>query len=39
MLADLQVYAEDPLAERQADWDGIRPHAVLLGGVLVSGSL
>ena len=39
MLADLQVYAEDPLAERQADWDGIRPQAVLLGGVLVSGSL
>jgi len=39
MLADLQVYAADPLAGSQSDWDGLRPQAVLLGGVLVSGSL
>ena len=39
MLADLQVYAADPLAGPQAGWDGLRPQAVLLGGVLVSGSL
>ena len=39
MLADLQVYAADPLAGPQTEWDGLRPQAVLLGGVLVSGSL
>jgi len=39
MLADLQVYAADPLVEPQTDWDSLRPQAVLLGGVLVSGSL
>jgi len=39
MLADLQVYAADPLAGPQPGWDGLRPQAVLLGGVLVSGSL
>jgi predicted amidohydrolase YtcJ len=39
MLADLQVYADDPLARPQADWDKLRPEAVLLGGVVVSGAL
>jgi predicted amidohydrolase YtcJ len=39
MLADLQVYADDPLARPQAEWDRLRPQAVLLGGVVVSGSL
>jgi len=39
MLADLQVYADDPLARPQADWDRVRPQAVLLGGAVVSGSL
>ena len=35
MLADLQVYARDPLAESRERWDGLRPHSVLLGGVPV----
>jgi predicted amidohydrolase YtcJ len=39
MLADLQVYADDPLARPQAAWDRLRPQAVLLGGVVVSGAL
>jgi len=39
MLADLQVYAPDPLTRPQAEWDRLRPQAVLLGGVIVSGSL
>ena len=39
MLADLQIYTADPLAGPQSDWEGLRPQAVLLGGVLVSGSL
>ena len=39
MLADVQVYAADPLAQPQTGWDRLRPQAVLLGGVLVSGSL
>ena len=39
MLADLQVYAADPLARPQAGWDRLRPQAVLLGGAVVSGSL
>ena len=39
MLADVQVYESDPLARPQSAWDGLRPHAVLLGGVAVSGSL
>jgi predicted amidohydrolase YtcJ len=37
-LADLQVYPADPLSGPETDWDGLRPQAVLLGGVLVSGS-
>jgi len=39
MLADLQVYADDPLARPLADWDKLRPQAVLLGGAVVSGTL
>jgi len=41
MLADLQVYRNDPLeAEDGAvDWENLRPRAVLLGGVKVFGSL
>jgi predicted amidohydrolase YtcJ len=35
MLADLQVYAGDPLAEPRERWEGLRPGAVLLGGVPV----
>ena len=38
MLADLQVYSDDPLARPLADWDKVRPQAALLGGVVVSGS-
>src|SRR6266568_4988070 len=40
MLADLQVYRDDPLADKaEVDWDSLRPRAVLLGGVKVFGSL
>jgi len=40
MLADLQVYRGDPLAEEaEVDWESLRPRAVLLGGVKVFGSL
>jgi predicted amidohydrolase YtcJ len=39
MLADLQVYAGDPLADPSTRWDELRPRAVLLGGVCVFGSL
>ncbi len=39
MLADLQIYDADPLAEPRTAWDQLRPKAVLLGGVTVSGSL
>jgi predicted amidohydrolase YtcJ len=39
MLADLQVYTLDPLAEPRAKWERLRPRAVLLGGVTVFGSL
>jgi len=35
MLADLQVYATDPLDEPRATWDGLRPQSVLLGGAPV----
>jgi predicted amidohydrolase YtcJ len=39
MLADLQVYRGDPLAEEaEVDWESLRPRAVLLGGVKVFGS-
>ncbi|HEV2217825.1 MAG TPA: amidohydrolase [Candidatus Dormibacteraeota bacterium] len=39
MLADLQVYASDPLAVPAADMDVLRPQAVLLGGSVVWGEL
>jgi predicted amidohydrolase YtcJ len=39
MLADLQVYNGDPIAEPDADAAGLRPRAVLVGGVPVLGSL
>ena len=39
MMADIQVYERDPLDEQPADWERIRPIAVLLGGVPVFGSL
>ncbi len=39
MLADLQVYAGDPLESELTGWDGLRPRAVLVGGVRVFGSL
>jgi predicted amidohydrolase YtcJ len=32
MLADLQIYDHDPLAQPRARWDRLRPRAVLLGG-------
>jgi predicted amidohydrolase YtcJ len=37
MLADLQVYAADPLEEPLEKWDGLRPQSVLLGGAQVLG--
>jgi len=37
MLADLQVYESDLLEEPHERWDGLRPRAVLLGGVRVFG--
>jgi predicted amidohydrolase YtcJ len=39
MLADLQVYDLDPLADTEPDAARLRPRAVLLGGVPVFGSL
>jgi predicted amidohydrolase YtcJ len=39
MLADLQVYKADPLAQPRSEWLRLRPGAVLLGGVTVFGSL
>jgi predicted amidohydrolase YtcJ len=39
MLADLQVYDVDPLAEPRAKWERLRPRAVLVAGVTVFGSL
>ena len=39
MLADLQVYAGDPLDQGDVRWEELRPRAVLLGGVRVFGSL
>jgi predicted amidohydrolase YtcJ len=38
MLADLQVYDEDPI-DVESGRDGLRPKAVLVGGVRVFGSL
>ena len=39
MLADLQVYKDDPLEADDVRWEELRPRAVLLGGVKVFGSL
>ena len=39
MLADLQVYAEDPVEMSRERWDGLRPQAALLGGARVFGKL
>jgi predicted amidohydrolase YtcJ len=39
MLADLQVYAADPLSLPRSAWDRLRPKAVLLGAVTVYGAL
>jgi predicted amidohydrolase YtcJ len=39
MLADLQVYAGDPLKARDVRWEELRPRAVLLGGARVFGRL
>jgi predicted amidohydrolase YtcJ len=39
MLADLQVYEMDPLGDSGPDGVGLRPRAVLLGGVPVYGSI
>jgi predicted amidohydrolase YtcJ len=39
MLADLQVYAGDPLEARDVRWEELRPRAVLLGGAGVFGRL
>ena len=39
MLADLQVYLDDPLGATEVEWEKLRPAAVLLGGVRVFGKL
>jgi predicted amidohydrolase YtcJ len=39
MLADLQVYERDPILEPGSARPGLRPRAVLLGGVRVAGKL
>ena len=39
MVADLQVYDRDPIEAAAADRDGLRPRAVLVGGVRVFGRL
>jgi hypothetical protein len=39
MLADLQVYDEDPIAQPASQRPGLRPRAVLQGGVSVFGKL
>jgi predicted amidohydrolase YtcJ len=39
MLADLQVYERDPIEAPASDRDGLRPKAVLVGGVRVFGRL
>jgi predicted amidohydrolase YtcJ len=37
MLADLQVYARDPIEEPVSSRPALRPDAVFLGGVRVAG--
>lgn len=39
MLADLQVYDQDPVEEPASSRSGLRPRAVFLGGVRVLGSV
>jgi predicted amidohydrolase YtcJ len=39
MLADLQVYEEDPIEEPALSRDGLRPRAVLVGGAPAFGRL
>jgi hypothetical protein len=39
MLADLQVYDEDPIAARGASSPALRPRSVLLGGAPVFGRI
>ena len=39
MVADLQIYDQDPLNQPTAMWDQLRPRAVLVGGVRVFGRL
>jgi predicted amidohydrolase YtcJ len=39
LLADLQIYEEDPLAQPPSYWQRLRPVAVLVGGVPAFGSL
>jgi len=39
MLADLQVYDQDPIAEPVSSRPGLRPAAVFLGGVRVFGTI
>jgi len=39
MLADLQVYDDDPIAEPAPSRPALRPRAVLLGGILVFGRI
>jgi predicted amidohydrolase YtcJ len=39
MLADMQMYVDDPLELPRERWDGLRPQAVLLGGTRVYGRI
>ena len=39
MVAYVQVYSKDQLEDEGVKWEELRPRAVLLGGVRVSGSL
>jgi predicted amidohydrolase YtcJ len=39
MLADLQIYDEDPVSEPASARPALRPRAVLLGGVAVLGRI
>jgi predicted amidohydrolase YtcJ len=39
MLADLQIYKDDPLESEDVRWEELRPRTVVLGGAVVFGSL
>jgi predicted amidohydrolase YtcJ len=39
LLADLQVYERDPMAQPPSEWQRLQPVAVLVGGALAFGSL